>query len=144
MFYLWIKVLHLVALISWFAGLFYLPRLFVYYAENEEPQIRKVLLIMQQRLWKIIMLPAALLTALFGFILLFLTWEKNLFQSWIHLKGALLFLLYGYHFYLRSILTGFQNGENPKPGKYYRILNEVPTVALILIVILAVIKPWSR
>ncbi|MBI1823030.1 MAG: CopD family protein [Nitrospirae bacterium] len=144
MLYLWIKALHLISLVSWFAGLFYLPRLFVYYAENEEPAIRRTLLTMQQKLWKIIMMPASLLTALFGFLLLYLTWEQNLYQPWIHLKGVLLLFLYGYHFYLGRILSSFKEGVDPKPGRHYRILNELPTVALVLIMILVVVKPWSR
>jgi putative membrane protein len=144
MFYLWMKALHLISLISWFAGLFYLPRLFVYYAENSNPDTRRTLIIMQLKLWKIIMVPASLLTALFGFILFHLTWEVNLFQPWAHLKGVLLFLLYGYHFYLRNILSGFERGKAPRSGKFYRALNEVPTIILVLIVILAVVKPWSH
>jgi putative membrane protein len=144
MFYLWIKTLHLVSLISWFAGLFYLPRLFVYYAENHNPDTRRTLMTMQLKLWKVIMVPASLLTALFGFTLLYLTWEVNLFQPWVQLKGVLLLLLYGYHFYLRKIVSGFERGETPKSGKFYRLLNEVPTLLLILIVILVVIKPWSN
>jgi putative membrane protein len=144
MFYLWIKALHLISLISWFAGLFYLPRLFVYYAESNHPDTRRTLMTMQLKLWKIIMVPASLLTALFGVILFYLTWEVNLFQLWVHLKGVLLLFLYGYHFYLRVVLRGFERGETPKPGKFYRGLNEVPTLILVLIVILVVVKPWSH
>ena len=144
MFYLWIKALHLISLISWFAGLFYLPRLYVYYAENSNPDTRRTLIIMQLKLWKIIMVPASLLTALFGFTLVYLTWEVNQFQPWFHLKGVLLLLLYGDHFYLRKILSGFEKGETPKSGRYYRLLNEVPTIIMVLIILLVVVKPWSH
>ena len=127
---------------SWFAGLFYLPRLFVYFAESSDPQVKKTLMIMQFKLWKIIMVPAAALTAFFGFMLLYLTWDENLFRAWFQLKLFLLLFLYTYHFYLRGLMKGFEKGVQPKSGKFYRLLNEVPTLFLILIVILAVIKPW--
>jgi putative membrane protein len=144
MFFLWMKALHLISLVSWFAGLFYLPRLFVYYAEKRQPDVRTTLLTMQEKLWKVIMVPASLLTALFGLILLYLTWETNLNQPWFHIKGVLLFLLYTYHFYLGRILSGLKRGESPKSGKFYRILNEFPTIVLVLIILLVVLKPWSR
>jgi len=144
MLYLWIKALHLISLISWFAGLFYLPRLFVYYAENTQSDTRRTLITMQLKLWKIIMVPASLLTALFGFVLLVLKWEFISLQPWFHLKALLLLILYAYHFYLRKTLIGFVGGETPKSGGFYRALNEVPTIILVLIVILVVVKPWSH
>ena len=144
MAYLWIKSFHLISLISWFAGLFYLPRLFVYYAESAHPSTRATLLTMQLRLWKIIMVPASALTALFGLILLALNRDVIILQVWFHLKALLLLILYGYHFYLGKILTGFEKGVMPKTGKFYRLLNEVPTLILILIIILVVVKPWTH
>ena len=141
--YLWIKVLHLTAMISWFAGLFYLPRIFVYYAENPEPAVRKTLLVMQQKLYRIIMVPAAILTLLFGGILLAMTWEANGARAWLYMKLFLVVFIYGYQHYLRRIIRRFERGETPKSGRYYRLLNEIPTIVLILILILVVVKPFS-
>ncbi|MHB8481776.1 MAG: protoporphyrinogen oxidase HemJ [Nitrospiria bacterium] len=140
---LWLKALHIVAFVSWFAGLFYLPRLFVYFAESPDPGVKKTLLTMQLKLWRVIMVPASVLTAFFGLALLDLTWESNLFRLWFQIKVILLIFLYGYHFYLRHVLKGFERGEEPKSGKFYRILNEIPTILLVLIVILVVVKPFK-
>ncbi len=142
MLFLWMKAFHLISLISWFAGLFYLPRLFVYYAEHSDSRVRETLLTMQKKLWKIIMVPASILTALFGFVLLDLARETTLFTLWFQIKLFLLFILYVYHFYLRGIIKGFERGVSPQSGRFYRILNEIPTLIMILIVILVVIKPW--
>ncbi len=142
MLVLWMKAFHLISLISWFAGLFYLPRLFVYYAENSDSRVRGTLLTMQRKLWKIIMVPASALTALFGFVLIDLTREAILFTLWFQIKLFLLLILYAYHFYLRGIIKGFERGDTPKSGRFYRILNEIPTLIMIFIVILVVIKPW--
>jgi putative membrane protein len=142
MLFLWMKAFHLISLISWFAGLFYLPRLFVYYAENSDSRVRETLLTMQKKLWKIIMVPASTLTALFGFVLIDLTREATLFTLWFQIKLFLLFILYAYHFYLRGVVKRFERGTPPQSGRFYRILNEIPTLIMILIVILVVIKPW--
>ncbi len=98
---------------------------------------------MQIKLWKVIMVPASTLTAFFGFLLLYLTWDSNSIRIWFQLKVILLVLLYSYHFYLGSILKGFERGVAAKSGKFYRILNEVPTFLLVFIVVLVVVKPWK-
>ncbi|HXN06204.1 MAG TPA: CopD family protein [Nitrospiria bacterium] len=141
--YSWIKVLHLTALISWFAGLFYLPRLFVYYAETSESVVRQTLLVMQKKLYKIIMVPAALVTLFSGGTLLVMQWNVHGGRAWVYIKILLVVFLYGYQYFLRKIVRGFELGRSPRSGRYYRILNEIPTVVLILILILVVIKPFS-
>lgn len=141
--YSWIKVLHLTALISWFAGLFYLPRLFVYYAETPESVVRQTLLVMQRKLYKIIMVPASLVTLFSGGTLLAMQWNVHGGRAWVYIKILLVAFLYGYQHFLRKIVRGFELGRSPRSGRYYRILNEIPTVVLILILILVVIKPFS-
>jgi putative membrane protein len=141
MLYLWIKALHIIALVCWFAGLFYLPRLFVYHAQSDDVASRERFILMERKLYKGIMLPSMLATLIFGVILLVLN-PGWLSQGWMHTKLALVFLLVGYHHMCGGMLKRFARGENKHSHVFYRWFNEAPVLLLIAIVILVVIKPY--
>ena len=140
--YLLIKSLHLIAAISWMVGLLYLPRIFVYHVENLKDQnTAATFKIMERKLYFYIMTPAMILTWIFGLILIsFLGFEVT-FTLWIKLKLLLVVLLTSYHFYLAVLLNDFKFNKNTKSSKFFRIINEIPTIFLILIVFIVVFKP---
>ena len=133
------KVIHILALISWFAGLFYLPRLFVYHAMNESAEVSETLKVMEHKLFHYIMTPAALLTLLAG------VWIIDLWQwtipPWLLLKIALVLLLLLFHYACWKFLLSFKRDKNERPHTFYRFFNEIPSLLLIAIVILVVAKP---
>ena len=135
---LWIKALHIVFVASWFAGLFYLPRIFVNLAQESNPAVTERLLGMARRLYRftsILMIPALI----FGLWL----WLGYGFKGgWLHAKLALVILAIGYHHACGSLLKKFERGVNTKSHKWFRWFNEVPVILLLLIVILVVIKPF--
>ena len=140
--YLIIKSLHLIAVISWMAGLLYLPRIFVYHVENyEKKETTDIFEIMEIRLYNYIMRPAMLFWWSFGIILIYINGLDVLFNIWIQIKLALVIILSGYHEYLGKCLTSLENRTNTKSAKFYRYINEVPTILLILIVFVVIIKP---
>ncbi|AYN93194.1 protoporphyrinogen oxidase HemJ [Pseudomonas sp. LTJR-52] len=141
MLYLWIKALHIIALVCWFAGLFYLPRLFVYHVQSEDTVSRERFILMERKLYRGIMLPSMLATLVFGIVLLVLN-PGWLSQGWMHTKLALVFLLVGYHHMCGAMLKRFARGENKHSHVFYRWFNEAPVLILIAIVILVVIKPY--
>lgn len=139
---LWVKALHIFFMVAWMAGIFYLPRLFVYFAENEDPNLRKVFNVMQRRLWFFVA-PFALLTLIFGVWLIGIygmDWFRA--STWLHVKLALLVGLYAYYGYLYKIMRDLAKGRNIRSSKFYRILNEAPVLVLLAIVILAIVKPF--
>ncbi len=140
--YLIIKSLHLIAVISWMAGLLYLPRIFVYHVENnEKKETTDIFEIMELRLYNYIMRPAMLLSWIFGIILIYLNGLDVLSNLWMQIKLILVIILTGYHEYLGKCLNSLKNKKNTKTSKFYRYINEVPTVLLILIVFVVIIKP---
>ena len=140
--YLLFKSLHLIAVISWMAGLLYLPRIFVYHVENyEKKETTDIFEIMEKRLYNYIMRPAMLFSWIFGIILIYINGLDVLFNIWIQIKLALVIILSGYHEYLGKCLTSLKNRTNTKSAKFYRYINEVPTILLILIVFVVIIKP---
>ena len=140
--YLIIKSLHLIAVISWMAGLLYLPRIFVYHVENyEKKDATNIFEIMEKRLYNYIMRPAMLFSWIFGIILIYLNGLDVLSNLWIQIKLALVIILSGYHEYLGKCLMSLKNRTNTKTAKFYRYINEVPTILLILIVFVVIIKP---
>ena len=140
--YLLLKSLHLIAVISWMAGLLYLPRIFVYHVENLKHQnISLVFKTMERKLYFYIMMPAMILTWLFGLILISILGFEIISTLWLKLKLLLVILLTFYHFYLAKILNDFNLDQNIKSSKFFRIINEVPTILLILIVFIVVFKP---
>ena len=140
--YLLFKSLHLIAVISWMVGLLYLPRIFVYHVENlKNENTSSVFKTMERKLYFYIMTPAMILTWVFGLILITFLGPEVLSTTWIKLKLLLVILLTLYHFYLSKLLSDFKLDQNTKPSKFFRIINEVPTILLILIVFIVVFKP---
>jgi putative membrane protein len=136
---LWLKTFHIVFMVTWFAGLFYLPRLFVYHAMTSNPDTAATLIVMQRKLMIMTHLGGAL-TWLFGLLLLWYTpvWIE---QGWMQLKVVLVLLLTGYHVYCKVLTDRFAAGKNQRSHTWYRWFNEIPTVFLIAIVALVVLKP---
>ena len=140
--YLLFKSLHLIAVISWLAGLLYLPRIFVYHSENiKNDVICGVFKTMERKLYNFIMMPAMILSWLFGLALISIIGFESLGSKWLQIKLILVILLTFYHFYLGTILINFKNDIDKKTSKFYRWLNEVPTIILILVVFIVVFKP---
>lgn len=142
MLYLWIKALHIVSIVCWFAGLFYLPRLFVYHAQSEDTVSQERFSVMERKLYRGIMGPAMIATLAFGIWLIAL--NPGLFSSgaWIHAKLTLVVLLIGYHHMCGAQVKRFARGENTRSHVFYRWFNEVPVLVLLAIVILVVVKPF--
>jgi putative membrane protein len=140
--YLLFKSLHLIAVISWMAGLLYLPRIFVYHVENlNDKNTCLAFKTMESKLFFYIMTPAMILTWLFGLILIHVSGLDVLFALWIKLKILFIILLTLYHFYLARCLNDFKLEQNTKTSKFFRIINEVPTILLVFIVFIVVFKP---
>ena len=140
--YLTLKALHLIAIIAWMAGLLYLPRIFVYHVENKQDQnISNTFKIMEKKLYYYIMMPAMVLSWLFGLLLIFNIGLDQLVFKWLQIKLILVLILTSYHFFLGSCLRKFSLDLNTYSSKFYRIFNEVPTILLILIVFIVVFKP---
>jgi putative membrane protein len=140
--YLLFKSLHLIAVISWMAGLLYLPRIFVYHVENlKDKNTSSIFKTMERKLYFYIMTPAMILAWVFGLILISSLGFEVLSTTWIKLKLLLVILLTSYHFYLSKLLSDFNLNQNTKSSKFFRIINEVPTILLILIVFIVVFKP---
>ena len=139
--YLLFKSFHLIAVISWMAGLLYLPRIFVYHSENNNEIISNVFKTMERKLYYYIMTPAMILSWFFGLVLIHEIGFQQLASLWLQLKLVLVILLTAYHFYLGFLLNGFKLDQNRKTSKFYRYINEIPTLFLILIVFIVVFKP---
>ena len=140
--YLLFKSLHLIAVISWMAGLLYLPRIFVYHSENmNREEICTVFKTMERKLYNYIMTPAMILTWFFGLILITQIGFETLGTKWLLIKLILVILLSVYHFYLGSLLLSFKKNNDTKSSKFYRWLNEFPTLLLIIIVFVVIFKP---
>ena len=139
--YLLFKSLHLVAVISWMAGLLYLPRIFVYHSENSNEIISSVFKTMEKKLFYYIMTPAMVLSWIFGLALIHEIGFQQLVNLWLQLKLILVIILTAYHFYLGLLLNQFKLDQNKKTSKFYRYMNEIPTLLLILIVFIVIFKP---
>ena len=142
MFYLWLKAFHLISIVCWFAGLFYLPRLFVYHAMSDDAPSRERFKIMERKLYRGIMLPSMVATLAFGIAMAALNPTLFTGGGWLHVKLALVLLLIGYHHMCGAQLKRFARDENVRWHVFYRWFNEVPVLFLLAIVILAVIKPF--
>ena len=140
--YLLFKSLHLIAVISWMAGLLYLPRIFVYHAENNsEVNISEIFKTMEKKLYFYIMTPAMILSWLFGLLLIHSIGFQQLGQTWMLLKLLFVIILTIYHFYLGKLLRQFKEDNNRHSHKFYRYINEIPTILLILIIFVVIFKP---
>ena len=141
-FYLLFKSLHLISVISWMAGLLYLPRIFVYHAENSsEKKTSEIFKTMERKLFFYIMTPAMILSWIFGVILIHSIGFQQIGQTWMILKIIFVVILTLYHLYLGRILAQFKIDQNVHSHKFYRFINEIPTLLLILIVFVVVFKP---
>ena len=141
-YYFLFKSLHLISVISWMAGLLYLPRIFVYHAENsDDRKISDVFKIMEKKLYYYIMTPAMILSWIFGLLLIHSIGFQQLGQTWMVLKIIFVILLTLYHFYLGKTLNQFKFDQNTHSHKFYRLINEIPTILLILIVFVVIFKP---
>ena len=139
--YLLFKSIHLIAVISWMAGLLYLPRIFVYHSENNNEIVTSVFKTMERKLFYYIMTPAMVLSWLFGLLLISKVGFDQLGALWLQLKLIFVVILTFYHFYLGALLNKFKYDENNKSSKFYRYINEIPTLLLILIIFVVIFKP---
>ena len=139
--YLLFKSLHLIAVISWMAGLLYLPRIFVYHSENSNEIVTSVFKIMERKLFHYIMTPAMILSWVFGLLLITKIGFDQLGSLWLQIKFIIVSFLTIYHFYLGSLLNKFSIDKNKKSSKFYRYINEIPTLLLILIIFVVIFKP---
>ena len=138
--YLWIKAFHVMAVISWMAGLFYLPRLFVYHTSaNDNGECSETFPVMERKLYKYIMQPAMIASWIAGLLMIAVIGFSDI---WLHVKLTMVILLTVYHFWLGRMVVRFARGENDKPEKFYRMINEIPTLLMIVIVIMVIVKPF--
>ena len=140
-FYLWAKAIHVIAVIAWMAGMLYLPRLFIYHCDAEPGSIQsETFKVMEQRLLRVIINPAMIVTWVFG---LWLAWQGFQFMAgWLHAKILLVLLLSGLHGYFSAAVRKFAEDRNDKPAGHWRLMNEGPTLLMIAIVILVIVKPF--
>jgi len=139
--YLTLKAIHVIAVISWMVGLLYLPRLFVYHVENNNEQASKVFKVMEKRLMKIIMNPAMIITWITGLSIWWILGLETIFSLWLSLKFILVLALSGYHGFLSKCLKDFELDRNIRSSKFFRFINEIPTIILIIVVFLVIFKP---
>ncbi|MDX8377633.1 MAG: protoporphyrinogen oxidase HemJ [Mariprofundales bacterium] len=138
---LWYKSFHIIFLVAWFAGLFYLPRLLAYHAATANKDIYAQFVLMERKLYGIIMMPAMILTLVFGFLLAGQMHDLLRDAWWFHAKMSLVVILVVFHFYCGAMVKRFANNTNTHSERFYRIFNEVPTLILIAAVLLIVIQP---
>ncbi len=139
---LWIKAFHIVAIVCWFAAIFYLPRLFVYHAQSTDKTSIERFKIMERKLYRGIMTPSMIAVLILGGWLISFNPSYYMSQGWMHTKLTLVILLIGYHHYCGYLLKQFAQDRNSKSHKFYRVFNEVPVFMLVAIVILAVVRPF--
>ena len=139
--YLLLKSLHLIAVISWMAGLLYLPRIFVYHSEADHESQKKVFKVMERKLYNYIMMPAMLLSWLFGILLIHNLGFVIFSELWMQIKIVAVLILTYYHFTLGKYLNDFALENNQKTSKFFRIYNEIPTTILIVVIFVVIFKP---
>jgi len=140
-YYFLFKSLHLIAVVSWMAGLLYLPRIFVYHSEASHESQKDIFKIMEKKLYNYIMMPAMLLSWLFGILLLHSITLSVLFELWMQIKIIAVIILTYYHFTLGKYLNDFAIDKNEKTSKFFRIYNEIPTIVLIVVIFTVIFKP---
>ena len=140
--YLWLKAIHIIAVICWFAGIFYLPRLFIYHTGASDQVSKDRFKVMESKLYRVIMNPSMIVTLIFGIWMLVESWQAYGTQVWLWLKVFLVVVLIGYHHYCLRILKALADDQQPHSDKFLRIFNEVPVLLLVSIVILVVVKPF--
>ncbi len=141
--YLWIKAFHIIAMVTWFAGLFYLPRLFVYHTMSHDEASNNRFKVMESKLYYAITTPGAIITIILGLWMIdILGWDVFKHSYWLHAKLTLVLILVAFHLYCGQIIKSFARDENTKSEKFFRLINEIPVFPLIGIIILVVIKPF--
>ena len=142
--YFWVKALHIMSVISWMAGMFYLPRVFVYHAERAEigSQMSETFKVMEHKLMRVIINPAMIATWTFGLIMVFTPGVIDWSEIWPWTKAASVLVMSGFHGWLSARRKEFARDENTRNGRTYRLANEVPTVLMIIIVIMVIVKPF--
>ncbi|MDY6797145.1 MAG: protoporphyrinogen oxidase HemJ [Pseudomonadota bacterium] len=139
---LWVKAFHIISLVCWFAGIFYLPRLFVYHAACEDQPGQERFKIMERKLYRGITTPSMIATVIFGLWLLSYNVPGYMSQGWMHAKLLLVTVLIVYHFYCGHLVRVFRDDRNTRSHVFYRWFNELPVLILLAVVILAVVKPF--
>lgn len=139
---LWIKAFHIIAVICWFAGIFYLPRLFVYHAMSDDKVSKDRFIIMERKLLNAIMNPSAIISLALGGYMLVSYWESYAGAIWMYIKLAMVFLLLIYHGYCIHFAKVFAKDQNQHSDKFYRVFNEIPVPILIIIVIMVIVRPF--
>lgn len=139
---LWLKAFHIIAMVAWFAAIFYLPRLFVYHAQAQDKLGTERFKVMERRLYRGIMWPAGVVTTVLGLSLLMMNKAYYLSAPWMHAKLSLVIVLWGYHLYCGHIKNQFAKDANTRSPFFYRVFNELPVLLLVAIVILVVVKPF--
>lgn len=139
---LWVKAFHIIAVVTWFAGIFYLPRLFVYHAAADDEISRERFKIMERKLYKGIMWPSMMVVIGLGVWLISFNAGYYLSSGWMHAKLTLVTLLVGYHLYCGKLIQRFRDDQNQRDHVYYRWFNEIPVLILIAVVILVVVRPF--
>ena len=139
--YLLFKSLHIIAVISWMAGLLYLPRIFVYHSEANHESQKSIFKTMERKLYNYIMMPAMLLSWLFGLLLITNLGFSVFSELWMQIKTISVVILTFYHFTLGKYLNDFANNNNQKTSKFFRIYNEIPTIILIVVIFIVIFKP---
>ena len=140
-YYFLFKSFHLISVVSWMAGLLYLPRIFVYHSEASHESQKDIFKIMEKKLYNYIMMPAMLLSWLFGILLLHSITLSVLFELWMQIKIIAVIILTYYHFTLGKYLNDFAIDKNEKTSKFFRIYNEIPTIVLIVVIFTVIFKP---
>ncbi len=140
-YYFLFKSLHLISVVSWMAGLLYLPRIFVYHSEASHESQKDIFKIMEKRLYNYIMMPAMLLSWIFGILLVHSITLSVLFELWMQIKIIAVIILTYYHFTLGKYLNDFAIDKNEKTSKFFRIYNEIPTIVLIVVIFTVIFKP---
>tara|TARA_Y200000002_G_scaffold341151_1_gene312151 strand:+ start:576 stop:1007 length:432 start_codon:yes stop_codon:yes gene_type:complete len=139
--YLLFKSLHLIAVISWMAGLLYLPRIFVYHSETDDISQKAVFKTMEKKLYNYIMMPAMVLSWIFGILLIHSLGFSVFYELWMQIKFIAVILLTYYHFTLGKYLNDFAIDSNQKTSKFFRIYNEIPTLILVVVIFVVIFKP---
>lgn len=138
---LWLKAFHIMAVICWFAGIFYLPRIMVYYASSEHPETRRQLTVMAGKLYRFIT-PIAYIAIALGFALISLNLDYYLTAAWLWIKLAMVAMLLIYHHYCGRLVKALEADKDEHSHVYFRVFNEVPVIFLVIVVLLAVLKPF--
>ena len=140
--YLWLKAFHIISVITWFAGIFYLPRLFVYHSACEDEISSERFKVMERKLYRLIMTPSMVITLTLGFGMLAMAWQGLSVQSWIWIKIALVGLLVAYHLHCGWIIRTFATHTQNRSERFFRIYNELPVLILVPVILLVVLQPF--